>query len=351
VVKEVIDFDEFPARLAAVESVEIRARVSGYLDQVNFKDGAQVKKGDLLFQIDPRPFQAELDRAQANLATAQTQLDLAANDAKRANDLMQSRAISAEEFDTRSKKQATADAAVKIAQAGVETAKLNLDYTKILAPIDGLLGRTIITKGNLVVGDGNNSTLLTTLVSVSPVYAYADVDEATVAKYQKLDKEGLRKNYNGSIPVSLAIGNSRDFSHEGVIDFVNNQIDSTTGTLQVRAVFPNQGRNLIPGQFGRLRITGSAKYNGLLIPDYAIGSDQEKKIVYVVGPENKVITKEIVPGQLVDGLRVIRSGLDPNDLIILDRLMIVRPGMPVTPQEQPATPSASTPPPASPAHS
>ena len=335
VAKEIVDYDEFTARLSAVNSVEIRARVNGYLQKVNFKDGAMVKKGDLLFIIDPRPYQADLDRVQAELDRARTQHDLAENDFKRATELFQTKAISAEELDTRSKNRAGADSAVKSAQANLEAAQLNMAYTSILAPIDGRLSRAMVTEGNLVTGDGKDSTMLTTLVSVDPVYAYADVDEATVLKYQELDRQGLRKNNNGMIPAELALGNSNTFLYKGVIDFVDNQIDSATGTLHARAVFSNPDRNLIPGQFARLRITGSGKYTGLLIPDYAIGTDQEKKIVYVVGPDKTIQTKQIVPGKIVDGLRVIRSGLDASDLVVFDRLQILQPGMPVTPKEEP----------------
>lgn len=336
--KEIVDYDEFTARLSAVSSVDIRARVNGYLAKVNFQDGAFVKKGDLLFVIDPRPYQAELDRVQAELDRAKTQLDLNENDFKRAESLFESKAISEEELDTRSKNRALAEGAVKSAQANLEAAQLNLAYTNILAPIDGRVSRAFVTEGNLVVGDGQNSTLLTTLVSVEPIYAYADVDEATVLKYQQLDREGLRKNNNGQIPADLALGNSADFAYHGYIDFIDNQIDSGTGTLHVRAIFHNPDRDLIPGEFARLRVTGSIKYTGMLIPDFAIGTDQEKKIVYVVGPDKTIQTKQVEPGQIVDGLRVIRSGLDPTDLVVLDRLQILRPGMPVDPKEQPLQP-------------
>ncbi|HEV3271340.1 MAG TPA: efflux RND transporter periplasmic adaptor subunit [Candidatus Methylacidiphilales bacterium] len=339
--KEIVDYDEFTARLGAVDSVEIRARVSGYLQKVNFKDGVEVKKGDLLFVIDPRPYQAELDSAQAALERARTQLDLATNDNKRALELYQSKAISAEELDTRSKNLQGAFAAVKIADALVETAKLNLEYTNITAPIDGRVGRAMVTEGNLVNANGNESTLLTTLVSVDPVYAYFDVDEATVIKYQNLDKEGLRQNgHRGPIPCELAIGNEAAFAHQGTVDFVDNQINSGTGTLNARGVFPNPDRTLIPGEFGRVRVSRSGKYTGLLVPDYAIDSDQDKKLVYVVGADQTVQPRPVVPGQLVDGLRVIRSGLDANDLVVLDRLQIIRPGETVSPKEEPIQPAA-----------
>jgi multidrug efflux system membrane fusion protein len=343
--KDIVDFDEFTARLGAVNSVDIRARVSGYLQKVNFKDGAEVKTGDLLFVVDPRPYQADLDSVQAALERAKSQFDLSVNDNKRALELFQNKAISAEELDTRSKNLAINSAAVKIAQAAVETAQLNLDYTNIIAPIDGRLGRAMVTEGNLVNGGGTGqSTLLTTLVSVDPVYAYVDVDEATVVKYQNLDKQGVRQSARrGPIPCELAVGNETAFTHKGMVDIVNNQIDSTTGTLQARGVFDNPDRTLIPGEFGRLRVTGSGKYTGMLVPDYAIGTDQEKKIVSVVAQDNTIQTKQVVPGQLVDGLRVIRSGLDASDRVVLDRLQIIRPGMTVTPKEEPIqAPQGST---------
>jgi len=339
--KEIVDYDEFTARLDAIHSVDIRARVTGYLQKVNFKDGAEVKAGDLLFIIDPRPYQAELDSAGAALDRAKTQLALATNDNKRAMELFQSKAVSAEELDTRSKNLQVAASAMKIAEAVVETAKLNLDYTNITAPIDGRVGRAMVREGNLVNASGSESTLLTTLVSVDPVYAYADVDEATVVKYQHLDKLGLRESA-GQIPCDLAIGSETGFTHHGVVDFVNNQIDSKTGTLSVRGVFPNPDRTLIPGMFGRVRVIGSGKYTGMLIPDYAISSDQDKKIVYVVGADQTIQARQVVAGQLVDGLRVIRSGLEADDLVVLDRLQIIRPGMPVQPKEEPLKPATET---------
>jgi multidrug efflux system membrane fusion protein len=339
VAKEIVDYDEFTARIDAVDSVDVRARVSGYLQKVNFKDGAEVKKDDLLFVIDPRPYQADLDSAQAALERAKAQFELATNDNKRALELFQSKAISAEELDTRSKGLAGASAAVKIAEAAVETAKLNLAYTSITAPIDGRISRTLVTEGNLVNASGNESTLLTTLVSVDPVYAYVDVDEATVVKYQHLDKEGARQS-GGQIACDLAVGSETAFTHHGVVDFVDNQIDSKTGTLSVRGVFPNPDRTLIPGEFGRVRVVGSGRYTGMLIPDYAISSDQDKKIVYVVKPDNTIESRTVSPGRLVDGLRVIKSGLEADDLVALDHVQILRPGMTVTPKEEPIKPAA-----------
>jgi multidrug efflux system membrane fusion protein len=334
--KDIVDYDEFTARVGAVDSVDIRARVTGYLQKVNFKDGAEVKKGDLLFIIDPRPYQAVLDSAQSALDRAQTQVDLATNDNKRALDLFQSKAISAEELDTRSKNLATANSAEKIAEAEVETARLNLEYTNIVAPIDGKVSRAMVTEGNLVNANGNESTLLTTLVSVDPVYAYCDVDEATVVKYQNLDKQGLRQNgQSGAIPCELAVGSEAEFTHKGVVDFVDNQISPQTGTLSVRGVFPNTDRTLIPGEFARVRVAGSGKYTGMLVPDFAIGVDQDKKIVYVVQPDHTVQSRQVETGQIVDGLRVIRSGITADDLVVLDRLQVIHPGAEVAPKEEP----------------
>jgi len=340
--KEIVDYNEFTARLGAVNSVDIRARVTGYLQKVNFKDGVEVKKGDVLFIIDPRPYQAELDSADAALERAKTQLDLATNDNKRAMELFQNKAISAEELDTRSKNLLVANSAMKIAAAAVETAKLNLDYTNIAAPIDGRVSRAMVTEGNLVNASGSESTLLTTLVSVDPIYAYFDVDEATVLRYQSLDK-GMRQTPDRvSLPCQMALGNQTTFSYKGTLDFVDNQIDSTTGTLRARGVFSNVDRMLIPGEFGRVRVVSGGKYEAMLIPDYAINSDQDKKIVYVVGADQTIQPKQVTPGQLVDGLRVIKSGLDANDLVVLDRLQIIRPGMTVVPKEQPITPPTTT---------
>ena len=334
--KEIVDYDEFTARVGAVDSVDIRARVTGYLQTVNFKDGAEVKKGDLLFVIDPRPYQAVLDSAQSALDRTKTQVDLATNDNKRALELFQSKAISAEEMDTRSKNLATAQSAEKIAEAEVETARLNLEYTNIVAPIDGKVSRALVTEGNLVNANGNESTLLTTLVSVDPVYAYCDVDEATVVKYQNLDKQGLRQDgQKGAIPCELAVGGETAFTHRGVVDFVDNQINPQTGTLSVRGVFPNGDRTLIPGEFARVRVAGSGKYTGMLVPDYAVGVDQDKKIVYVVQPDHTVQARQVETGQLVDGLRVVRSGLTADDLVVLDRLQIIHPGAVVAPKEEP----------------
>jgi len=326
--------------------IEVRARVSGYLQAVHFKDGAEVKKGELLFVIDPRPYQAELDRAEADLNQAQTKLELAANELARAERLRKSNIISEEEADTRSKTKRQAEAALESAKASVETAKLNLDYTQIKAPISGRIGRKLITEGNLVNGNQGQSTLLTTIVSLDPVYCYFDADEPAVLKYQKLAREGQGGTIgDGRVPCELELANEENFPHRGVLDFVENRIDPATGTLRVRGVFENPApaRILQPGFFARVRVPGSGKYRALLIPDQAVGTDQGQKFVYVVDDQDTVQSRKVVLGPSIEGLRVVRDGVQSNDWVLVNGLMSVRPGAKVkpnreaAPSEQPAT--------------
>ena len=327
--REIVEWDEYPGRLEAVEMVEVRARVTGYLQSVHFKDGTEVKKDDLLFVIDPRPYQAELDRAEADLKQAQSKLDLAANELARAERLHKSNIISEEEADTRSKTKRQAEAALESAKASVEVAKLNLDYTQIKSPISGRIGRKLITEGNLVNGSQGQSTLLTTIVSLDPVYCYFDADEPAVLKYQKLAREGKRGSIgDGQVPCQLELANEESFPHKGVLDFVENRIDPTTGTLRVRGVFANPGpaRVLEPGFFARVRVPGSAKYRALLIPDLAVGTDQGQKFVYVVDEQETVQSRKVVLGPAIEGLRVVRDGVQSNDWVLVNGLMSVRAG-------------------------
>jgi multidrug efflux system membrane fusion protein len=335
IVQKVVEWDEYTGRLEAVESVEIRARVNGYLESVHFEDGAMVKKGDLLFVIDPRPYQAELERAQAEHNRLEAKLELAVNDFKRADVLLKTKAISEEEFDTRSKAKREAEAAVEAAQAAVTTAKLNLDYTQITAPISGRIGRKIITEGNLVNGNVGQATLLTTIVSQDPIYCYVDTDERQVLKYQKLALEGKRVSArNEKVPCELALGNEEGFPHKGVIDFVDNRLDPNTGTLRARGVFPNPEGAMLPGLFARLRVTGSDEYEGLLVPDEALGTDQNQKFVYIVNPQNVVEYRAVKMGPLMDGLRVITQGLQAEDWVVVNGIQRVRPDMKVDPQKE-----------------
>lgn len=335
--REVMEWDEYTGRLDAVETVEVRARVNGYLESIHFEDGALVKKGDLLFVIDPRPYKTEYDRAEAELARAQTRLELANNDFERAARLFKSRAISEEELDSRSKAKKEADSALIAAKANLEAVRLNLEYTRVNAPIDGRISRRYVTVGNLVHGGVGMPTLLTTIVSVDPIYCYVDADERSVLKYQQLSREGKRVSARDfKIPCEMALANETGFPHKGVIDFVDNRLDPTTGTLRARGVFSNGTTQLTPGLFARLRIPGSGTYQALLLPERAFGSDQTVKFIYVVNAENKVEFRPVTVGPVIDGLRVVREGVKPGEKVIVEGHMRVRPGMQVTPQSSPS---------------
>lgn len=350
--REVVEWDEYPGRLDAVDAVEVRARVSGYLQSIHFKEGAEVKKGDLLFVIDPRQYQAELDRAEADLRQAETRFELASNDQARAERLLKSKAISEEEADSRNKAKQEAGAAIQSAQASVENAKLNVEYTHITAPIDGRISRKMITEGNLVNGNQGQSTLLTTIVSLDPIYCYFDAPEPAVLKYQRLAREGKGENLrDGRVVCELELANETGFPHKGVLDFVDNRVDPGTGTLRVRGILPNPGpdRILQPGYFARLRVPGSAKYPALMIPDQAVGTDQGQKFVYVVNDQDAIEYRTIKLGPLIEGLRVVREGLQPKDWVVVNGLMSVRPGAKVKPDRaapavaQAAAPAAANP--------
>jgi membrane fusion protein, multidrug efflux system len=329
VLRDVVEWDEYPGRLEAVDMVEVRARVNGYLQSINFKDGAEVKKGDLLFVIDPRPYQAELDRATADLLQAQTRLELASNDLARADRLLKAKAISAEEADSRSKAVKQAEAAIQSSTALTETAKLNLEYTHITSPIDGRISRKMMTEGNLVNGNQGQASLLTTIVSIDPIYCYFDADERAILKYQKLAREGKGGDFrNGKVACEIELANETGFPHKGVMDFVDNQIDPAMGTLKVRGTFPNPAPDhvLQPGFFTRVRVPGSSQYQSLMIPDEAVGTDQGQKFVYVVNETNTVQYKQVQLGPIMNGLRVVHEGLQSNDWVIVNGLMSVRPG-------------------------
>jgi len=332
VARDVIEWDEYQGRMEAAAMVEVRARVTGYLQSVNFKDGAEVKQGDLLFVIDPRPYQADLDRAEADLQQAQTKFELASNDLVRGQRLLKARAISEEEADGRSNAERTSASAIESARAAVEMAKLNMEYTRVIAPISGRIGRKLITEGNLVNGNQGQATLLATIVSLDPIYCYFDADERSIIKYQQLAREGKGDNIrDGKMACELALANETGFPHKGVLDFVDNRVDPATGTLRVRGVFVNPDRILQPGFFTRVRVPGSAKYSALLIPDQATGADQGQKFVYAVDGQNTVEYKIVDLGPMIDGLRVVRTGLLSNDWIVINGLMSVRPGAKVNP--------------------
>ena len=330
VAREIVEWDEYIGRLESPETVEIRARVSGYLDKVHFKEGKEVKRGDLLFTIDPRPYQAEYDRAQAEHQRAESQADLAKSDAERAKNLIATKAISAEDFDTKTKTYTSALAAVKSAKAAVDSARLNLEFTEIRAPISGRISSALVTEGNLVSGgiSGAGASLLTTLVSLDPLYCYGSADERAILKYIRLSKEGKRESARDKeIPAEMGLADESGFPHKGHMDFVDNRVDPNTGTLRARGVFPNADHSLSPGFFARLRIPGSGKYLAVLIPDRALGSDQAQKFVYVINAEKKVEFRPVTIGPIIDGLRVVRSGLKPEEQVIVEGLMRVRPGI------------------------
>lgn len=333
-VRDITDWDEFTGRLAAVESVDVRARVDGYLQAVNFREGALVRKGDLLFVIDPRPFKAALDQSQAALAAARARLELATHDLENGQRLIESHTISARDFDAITQAQRVAAAGVDAAVAARETTALNLAYARIHAPISGRIGRALITVGNLVRGSGQESTLLTTIVSLDPVHVYFTADEQAYLRYQRLAGKGVRpSSRNAPNPVRLQLADELDFPHTGHMDFVDNQLDQGTGTIQGRAVFPNPDGLLTPGLFARVRLLGEGPYRALLVPDQAIGTDQAQRIVYVVDGKNAVRPQTVRLGRMVGSLRVIREGLSADDRVVINGLQRIRPGVPVDPAE------------------
>lgn len=327
VAQKITEWDEFSGRLAAPETVEIRARVSGYLDKIHFKEGALVKQGDVLFTIDPRPYEAEVARLEAEVARLMSRTELARIEATNAERLQRTQAISTEEVQRRFKSLVEAEAAVKGAESALTAAKLDLSFTEVRSPIEGRISNARVTIGNLVRGGTQETTLLTTVVSVDPIYVYFEVDERSALKYRDLIREGKRASaLDGSIPAEMGLANQADFPHRGAVDFVDNVLDPTTGTIRARAVFRNEDRLMAPGFFARVRIPGSGEYDGLLVRDNAINDDQGTSFVWIVGEDGKATYTKIELGPLVDGLRVVRSGLQGNEQIIINGQINVRPG-------------------------
>lgn len=343
--KNVQEWDEYTGRFAAVEEVEIRARVSGYLTAVNFQDGQIVFKGDPLFVIDPRPYQAAADIARAGVAQAQSSVQLAQRELDRARDLRQTQAVSQAVLDTRSQQLQNAQAQLLAAQAQVRAAELDLEFTAVKAPVTGRVSNHRVSVGNLVSGGSAQSTLLTTIVSLDPIHFYFDADQASYLRYTRQSRSGERaSSRDNPNPVILALPDEKDFVHKGHIDFVDNQIDDGTGTIRARAVFDNPDMVLTPGMFARLRLVGRPRYDGLLLPDAAIGTDQNRRFVYVLDKDNKATYRGVTTGPLIDGLRVIRDGLMETDKVVVGGLQRVKPGAAVTPVEQPITaPAGGTP--------
>jgi RND family efflux transporter MFP subunit len=318
VVREIVEWDEYSGRLEAVERVEVRARVSGYVESVHFADGQIVESGALLFVIDPRPYQAAVSRAEAEVASAKARLALAERDSRRAEGLLASDVISRERFDTTATARHTADADVAAAAAALEKAQLDLEFTRVRSPIRGRVGRDFVTPGNLVTGGTSDSTLLTTVVSLDPIHVYFDVDEGAGLKYERLARSGERPlSRDVPNPVMVGLADEEGFPHRGHIDFVDNQLDPRTGTTRLRAVLPNPDLLLTPGLFARVRLLGSGRHEAMLLPDEAIGTDQAVRFVLVVAESGRVESRAVTLGGLVDGLRVVRSGLAPEDRVIV----------------------------------
>ena len=314
--------------------MDVRARVGGYLESIHFKDGAIVKKADLLFVIDPRPYQAAFDQAQGQLASAEGKLKLEDWVLTRDKQLLAERAISQETYNQQLATERQAAGDVDAAKAAAESARLNLEFTQVKAPISGKISESQVDEGNLISGGTAQSTLLTTIVSLDPIYCYFNVDERTHLKYVRLLQEGkLPHSHGAKFPAWMGLADETGFPHQGYIDFVDNRLDPNTDTITVRAVIPNPNLTLIPGLFTRVRVAGSGIIKAVLIPDEAIMSDQSQKIVYTVNNKNVVERKEVKLGQLEGGLRIIRSGLNPDELVIINGTQRVRPGAVANPQE------------------
>lgn len=328
-VRDVQHWDEFTGRIEAVESVELRPRVSGYIERVNFTEGGEVAKGDVLFVIDQRSYRAALARARADFARAKSEEGLANSELERARGLAEARAVSTEELEQKSAAVAQAQANVLAAQAAVDVAALDLEFTEVRAPVAGRAGRALVTTGNLAQAD---STLLTTIVSLDPVYVYFESDERTFLRYVEMERNGERSN--GHNPVRVALANERGFPHEGKLNYMDNQVDPRTGTIRARALLSNADRRFTPGLFARVQLLGSGTFRALLVDDKAVLTDQDRKYVYVVGDDGLAMRRDVRTGRMVEGLRVIESGLSPGDQVIVHGVQkVFFPGMPVQAQQ------------------
>jgi membrane fusion protein, multidrug efflux system len=345
VTRTVIDQDEYVGRFIAVDSVDVRSRVAGTLDAVHFKDGQIVKKGDLLFTIDRRPFENTLAQARANLILARSNLTFAESDLARAQQLVREKAISEQVHDQRAQTKRNAEASVAANQAAVNQAELDLEFTEIKAPVDGRIGDRRVSPGNLVAA-GGGATLLATIVSANPIRFEFTFDEASLLRYDRVARQNADQPVRGlSLPVKLRLIDEPEFKHKGAMDFVDNTIERGTGTIRGRAVFDNKDELFVPGMFGRVQIPGGPPGEALLVPDAAIGTDQARKFVFVVEPDGTAKQAYVTLGQAIGDKRVVRDGLTPESRVVVNGLMRVRPGIKVTPQEEgaaPATPGTPT---------
>ena len=331
--REVTEWDEFTGRLEAVESVEIRPRVTGYIESVNFAEGSIVRKGDLLFVIDTRPYRAALDKATAELTRTIARAELAQSDVKRSEKLLAIKAVSQEEYDQRVNSAREANASVAAARAAVESARLDLDFTRVTAPITGRVSKAEVTAGNLVSAGSGSAPLLTTVVSVDPIYVAFEGDEQVYLKYNELARRGERKSSRDEAnPVQMGLANEQGYPHTGSMVFVDNQIDPRTGTIRARASFSNKDGYFTPGLFARVKLLGHSTYAAVLVDDRAIGTDQSQKFVYVVDADNKITYRNVKIGRLTDGLRIVHEGLTSGEKVVVNGLQRVHPGVVVTPE-------------------
>jgi RND family efflux transporter MFP subunit len=332
--REVTDYADFTARTAAVDSVEVRAHVWGYLDKVNFKEGDLVEQGDVLFELDTRPYVAALNQAKAKVVQDEAQLSYDEAEYQRNRQLVSSGVGSQQDLDRAAAARGVDLANIAADKAAVVSRQLDLDYTKVTAPVSGRISRYVVTVGNLIMsGDQGGGTLLTTIVSVDPMYAYFDVDEYTALRVRQLARQGKSDSpRDGGYPVSLGLANEEGFPHPGTINFVDNQLNPKTGTIRVRGVFPNKDQVLLPGLFGRVRSPLGRPHKALLVSDRALDTDQGQKILYLVNDKNQVVTRPVRVGALHDGLREITDGLKPGERVIVSGLQLVRPGTTVEPK-------------------
>jgi RND family efflux transporter MFP subunit len=339
--RTIVDKDEYVGRFVAVDAVEVRARVSGYLEKVHFTDGQLVKQGDLLFTIDRRPFQNALDQARANLAQAKANLAFTEGDLTRAQQLVRDKTISEQVFEQRTQAKRTAEASVAANEAAVRQATLDLEFTELRAPVSGHIGDRRVSPGNLVTGGtSGNTTLLATIVSTDPIRFEFTFDEASYLRYTRV--AGMGKDIaaqSSKTPVALKLLDEQGFPHQGSMDFVDNVIDRASGTIRGRAVFANPNGLFTPGMFARVQVPGSPPYEALLVPDVAIGTEQARKYVLVVDAENTARQRYVTLGQAAESLRVIREGLQPDDRVVVNGLMRARAGQKVAPEE--AAPAAN----------
>jgi multidrug efflux system membrane fusion protein len=342
--RTIVDQDEYVGRFVPVDVVEVRARVSGYLDQIHFADGQIVKQGDLLFTIDKRPYQNTLDQARANLETAKSNLAFTQSDLARGQQLVRERTISEQIYEQRAQAFRNAKASVAANEAMVRQAELDLEYTELRAPITGRIGDRRVTQGNLVTGGaGGNTSLLATIVSIDPIRFEFTFDEGALLRYQRLATGRGEVAGLGGTLVRLKLLDETDFSHPGRVDFVDNVIDRASGTIRGRAQLSNADGLFTPGMFARVQVPASAPYQALMLPDAAVATEQARRFVYVIDQDNIARLRYVTLGQVVDDLRVIKDGLADSDRVVINGLMRVRQGQKVTPEEQPASPQASVP--------